>query len=319
MHSTSVQMTLKSKARHTPPAIWFLLFMVIFFAMRESSFLTLANLVSMLRQGSILIILCMGVAFVRIAGGIDLSVGAVMTLAGMVMAWLLAKTSVPTIVGLLAPLFIGLSFGILNGIFVSKMQIPSFIATLGTQGIAFGLSLGMNKGYVISGLPSSLEVLGNGTILGLPTPIWFALFAILLSYILLDLTPFGVYVYAIGGNEDALKLAGKPSWIYKALTFGYAGLMAGLAAIVITTRTMAAQPTVGSGMEFEAFFATVLGGVFAGRGGMFETISGVLFILILRNGLNLMGVPTYLQLAITGIVLIFGIIFSTVLDRHLRQ
>lgn len=312
-------MTLKAKARQAPPAIWVLLLMIVFFAARESSFLTFSNLISMLRQGSILIILCVGVAFVRIGGGIDLSVGTVMTLSGMVMAWILAKTSAPVIVGLLAALFVGLSFGMLNGIFVSKMRIPSFIATLGTQGIAYGLSLGMNKGYVISGLPTSLEALGNGAILGLPVPIWFAIFATILSYILLSLTQFGVYVYAIGGNEDALKLAGRPSWMYKALTFGYAGLMAGLAAIVITARTMAAQPTVGSGMEFEAFFATVLGGVFAGRGGMLETILGVLFILVLRNGLNLMGVPTYLQLAIIGIVLIFGIIFSTVLDRRLRQ
>jgi len=312
-------MPLKERLKQAPPAIWVLLLMIAFFASREATFLTIGNLLSMLRQGSILIILCMGVAFVRIGGGIDLSVGAVMTLSGMIIAWLLAKASMPMFPAILLALLAGLCLGMLNGFFVTKMRIPSFIATLGTQGIAFGISLGMNKGYVISGLPSSFEPLGHGLVLGLPIPIWFALFAILLSFILLNLTQFGVYVYAIGGNEDALTLAGKPSWKYKAMTFGYAGFMSGLAAIVITARTMAAQPTVGSGMEFEAFFATVLGGVFAGRGGIFETMLGVLFILVLRNGLNLMGVPTYLQLAIIGTVLILGIIFSTIIDRRFRR
>lgn len=319
MSVAAVRQPSESLLRRIPPAVYALLLMTLFFASREPSFLTLSNLVSMLRQGSILIILCMGVTFVRIAGGIDLSVGAVMTFSGMVMAWILSKTSLPLPVGLLAALFVGFLFGMLNGVFVSRLQIPSFIATLGTQGIAAGFSLGINKGYVISDLPPALETLGNGAFLGVPIPIWFTLLAIIVSFVLLKFTPFGIYTYAIGGNEEALTLSGKPSWLYKTLTFGYAGLMAGLAAIVITARTMAAQPTVGMGMEFEAFFATVLGGVFAGRGGIVETILGVLFILVLRNGLNLMGVPTYYQLAIIGVVLISGIIFSLLLDRRLKR
>lgn len=305
--------------RRTPPVVWALVLMAVFFSSREPSFLTVANLANLLCQGSILIILCLGVAFVRIAGGIDLSVGAVMTFSGMGMAWVLTRTSLPVAAGVTAALAIGGAFGMLNGIFVSKLQIPSFIATLGTQGIAIGFSLGMNKGYVISELPSALEPLGNGIFLGLPVPIWFFLLAALLSIVLLDFTPFGVYTYAIGGNEEALVLSGKPSWLYKAFCFGCAGLMAGLAAVVITSRTMVAQPTVGVGMEFEAFFASVLGGVSAGRGGVAETMLGVLFILILRNGLNLIGVPTYFQLAIIGVMLISGIILSMLLDKRLNR
>jgi len=293
--------------------------MILLFAISEPTFLTLSNLVNMLRQGSILIILCMGVAFVRISGGIDLSVGGNMTLCGMVVAWLLTKTSMPMALILLSSLLVGSVFGLLNGLFVTKMRIPSFIATLGTQGITLGLSLGMNNGYVIAELPQSFNFLGNGVLLGIPMPIWFVALTILVSWFLLNFTRFGVYVYAIGGNEEALTLSGKPSWKYKALAFGYAGLMAGIAAIVITSRTMTAQPTVGAGMEFEAFFATVLGGIFAGRGGMAEALLGVIFILILRNGLNLAGVPTYIQLAIIGITLLIGIIFSTLVDRKFRQ
>jgi ribose transport system permease protein len=212
-----------------------------------------------------------------------------------------------------------LAFGLLNGLFVTKMRIPSFIATLGTQGITLGLSLGMNNGYVIAELPQSFDFFGNGVFLSLPMPIWFVIATVLLSFFLLNFTRFGIYVYAIGGNEDALTLSGQPSWKYKAFAFGYAGLMAGVAAIVITSRTMTAQPTVGAGMEFEAFFATVLGGIFAGRGGMAEALLGVVFVLILRNGLNVTGVPTYIQLAIIGIVLLVGIIFSTLVDRKFRQ
>lgn len=315
----SKKVPLSKIIQQAPPVIWVLLVMVFLFSITEPTFLTFGNLVNMLRQGSILIILCMGVAFVRISGGIDLSVGGVMTFCGMAVAWLLTKTSLPQLIILISALVVGLFFGLLNGLFVTKMNVPSFIATLATQGISLGLSLGMNNGYVIAELPQNFSFLGNGVFLGLPMPIWFVFGAILVSTFLLNFTRFGVYIYAIGGNEDALTLSGKPSWIYKAMTFGYAGLMAGVAAIVITSRTMTAQPTVGAGMEFEAFFATVLGGIFAGRGGMIEALLGVTFILVLRNGLNLAGVPTYIQLAIIGIVLLIGIIFSTLLDRKFRQ
>lgn len=310
---------LGKRLQQAPPVVWVLLAMVILFAASEPTFLTLSNLVNMLRQGSILIILCMGVAFVRIAGGIDLSVGGNMTFCGMLAAWMLTKTSMPMALTLLCSLAVGTAFGLLNGLFVTKMRIPSFIATLGTQGITLGLSLGMNNGYVIAELPQSFGFFGNGIFVGIPMPIWFVAITILVSYVLLNFTRFGVYVYAIGGNEDALTLSGRPSWKYKALAFGYAGLMASISAIVITSRTMTAQPTVGAGMEFEAFFATVLGGIFAGRGGMSEALLGVIFILILRNGLNLAGVPTYVQLAIIGIALLIGIIFSTLVDRKFRQ
>lgn len=319
MQRVSSRIPFGKRLQQAPPVIWVLLVMIFFFTIGEPTFLTLSNLVNMLRQGSILIILCMGVAFVRISGGIDLSVGGNMTFCGMAVAWMLTKTSLPMILVLFCSLLLGAAFGMLNGLFVTKMRIPSFIATLGTQGITLGLSLGMNNGYVIAELPQSFNFLGNGVLLGIPMPIWFVAATILVSYILLNFTRFGVYVYAIGGNEDALTLSGRPSWKYKALAFGYAGLMAGISAIVITSRTMTAQPTVGAGMEFEAFFATVLGGIFAGRGGMAEALLGVIFILILRNGLNLAGVPTYVQLAIIGITLLIGIIFSTLVDRKFRQ
>ncbi|MBC7233475.1 MAG: ABC transporter permease [Chloroflexi bacterium] len=305
----------KTLLRQVPTVVWVLLGMILFFARFAPAFFTLKNAVNLLTQGSILMILCMGVIVVKITGGIELSVGAVMTLAGMVMAWALAYAKLPIPVALLLSLIVGGLCGLLNGFFVTKMDIPSFIATLGTQGIAAGISLGMNNGNVIWGLPASIGYLGNGTFLHLPVPMWLSVLAFLCSFTLLNFTPFGVYVYALGGNEQALVLTGKPAWWYKTLVYVYAGLMAGLAAIVITGRNMCAQPTVGLGMEFEAFSAVVLGGSFAaGRGTAIGTVIGVLFILILRNGLNVMGIPTYIQLAIIGPVLIGAIVLSVLVE-----
>jgi len=311
--------TLQSALVRIPPVVWALLAMVVFFARMDPRFLTLSNVANLFTQGSILMILCMGVVVVSIAGGIELSVGAVMTLAGMLMAWVLVNTGLPIALALLVPLVVGALCGILNGIFVARMNIPSFIATLGTQGMAIGLCLGMNKGNVIAGLPPAVGNIGGGSWLGVPVPIWVSVVAFASSFILLRFTPFGLYVYAIGGNEQALKLTGRPSWWYKILTFVYAGLMAGLAAIIITSRNMTAQPTVGLGMEFEAFSGTVLGGCVAGRGGAVETTLGVLFILVLRNGLNVMGVPTYYQLAIIGTALISAIVVSVVLEQRMAR
>jgi ribose transport system permease protein len=136
----------------------------------------------------------------------------------------------------------------------------------------------------------------------------------------LNHTKFGVYVYAIGGNEEALKLAGKPVSLYKVLPYAYSGFTAGIAALIVISRNMAAQPTVGLGMEFEAFAGVVLGGSYmAGRGTAGGALLGAIVILVLRNGLNLIGIPTYMQLAIIGAVLITAIVASTVVERKVQK
>jgi len=319
MQLTRGRVALKSILTSVPTVTWILAAMVLFFARTEPTFLTLSNAANLLRQGAVLLILCMGVIVVKIAGGIELSVGGVLTLAGMLMAWSLVYWHVPLFVSVLIALAVGTICGVLNGIFVTRMQVPSFIATLGMQGMSIGLSLAMNKGSVVWGMPKTADWFGNGILLGLPVPMLLFLLTFVLTFVLLGWTPFGVYVYALGGNEAALKLAGRPSWWYRVLTFTYAGLMAGLAGVIMTSRTMAAQPTVGQGMEFEAFSAVVLGGsVVAGRGTAIGALLGALFILILRNGLNVMGVATYYQLAIIGVVLISAIVLSVLLDRRLH-
>ena len=307
-------------ALRVPTVLWVLMAMIAHFARATPNFFSGQNALNLFTQGSILLILCMGVIVVKITGGIELSNGAVLSLAGFIMAYTLSQWKLPIPVSLAITLMVGVLCGLLNGFFVAKLRIPSFIATLGTQGIATGLSLGLSNARVIAGLPPSIARLGSGTFAGLPVPIWATLLAFASSYVLLNMTKFGVYIYAIGGNEEALNLAGKPSWKYKALAYAYSGLTAGLAAIVLTARNVSAHPTVGLGLEFQAFSGVVLGGSFAaGRGTVGGAVIGALFILVLRNGLNVMGVPTYIQLAVTGPALIGAIVLSTVVERRVQK
>ena len=303
-----------------PTVTWILIVMMIYFSASNSNFLTFANAANLCRQGAILLILCLGVIVVKITGGIELSNGAVMSLCGMVLAWVMVNMNMPPYLAIIISMLVGILFGTLNGIFVTFMGIPSFVATLGTQGIAVGLALGMNNGNVIGGLPERFSMIGNDNFLNIPIPLWAIILVFILTSVLLNRTPFGVYVYALGGNEEALKLSGKPAWLYKVLAYSYSGLTAGIAACILTSRNMAAQPTVGLGMEFEAFAGAVLGGSYiAGKGTAMGGVLGGIFILILRNGLNILGIPTYLQLAIFGTVLITAIVLSTLVERRVQK
>ena len=320
MRTKSNTRSLKASLLKIQPVNIVFIVMLIFFSIAAPNFLSMENALSLARQGALLMILCMGVIVVKITGGMDLATGAIMTLAGMIMAWTMVKMNFPLPIACLLAVLTAVFFGFLNGFFVSVMKIPSFISTLGTQGIAIGLALGLNEGNVIGDLPAVTSVIGNNDFLGIPNPLLITIFVIGLSFILLNLTKFGMYIYAIGGNEEALKLAGKPVVLYKILAYTYSGLTAGIAALILTSRNMAAQPTVGMGMEFQAFAGVVLGGSFmAGRGTVSGAVLGALVILILRNGLNLIGIPTYLQLAIFGSVLISAIVISTLIEQNAQK
>jgi ribose transport system permease protein len=312
--------SLKNTLLSVPPVVWVLLLMLVFFSITGGNFLSLDNALNLCKQGAALLILCMGVIFVKITGGMDLSNGAVLSLSGMVMGWVLANTGLPVGFALIGAILCSVLFGLLNGFMVSIMGIPSFIATLGSQGIALGLALGMNNGRIIGGVPDSLAVIGGGDLFGIPYPFIIALGVFALSYILLNHTKFGIYVYAVGGNAEALKLSGKSINLIRTLAYAYSGLTAGIAALILTSRNMAAHPTIGQGMEFEAFAGVVLGGSYlAGKGTATGAALGAIVIIILRNGLNIIGIPTFLQLAIFGSVLISAIIASTLVEQNVRK
>ena len=277
-------------------------------AVASDSFLTASNLTNILRQVSINAIIAIGMTYVILTGGIDLSVGAVMALSGTIMAGLLSQ-GVDGSVAVLACLGIGLAFGTANGAFVATARMPPIIVTLATMGIARGLALIYTGGYPISGLPSWMREIGNGTVLGIQTPVLIMLLAYAAAWVLLARTPMGRYVYAIGGNEQATRLSGIRVGRYKLLVYALSGLTAALAGLVLTSRLMSGQPNAGAGFELDAIAAVVLGGtaIAGGRGSIVGTLLGALLLGVLNNGLNMVGVNPYIQNVIKGVIILLAI------------
>lgn len=310
---------IRNRLKHLPTVVWGLVLLCVVFTLASNNFFTGRNLLNILQQGSFLVILCMGVVVVKIMGGIELSVGGVMSLAGMIMAHTIVNMGFSVLGGVAAALLVGVVFGTLNGFVVDKMKVPSFVGTLGVRYIAVSLGLVLNDGNVIWGLPESAKTIGNSAIVGIPFNIFVLILTIMTTFVVLRFTRLGSFFYAIGGNEEALILSGKRSWLYKIIGYAYCGVFASVAGIVMTFRMQAAQPTVGVGMEFEAFSACVLGGaIAAGKGNVAGVVIGALFIVILRNGLNNIGIPSFYQLAVVGAAIILSIVVTVFMDRRLE-
>lgn len=275
----------------------------------SESFFSVSNLLNVLRQVSIVGILAVGMTFVILTGGIDLSVGAVMALSGTIAAGLMVNMGLPGGVGLLAGLGIGLGLGLFNGVLVAWGRMPAIIVTLATMGIARGLGLIYSGGYPISGLPSWVSWFGIGRVGIVPVPVILMVVIYAIAWLLLQRTPFGRHVYAVGGNELAAKLSGvKTQWV-KLGVFAISGVTSALAALVLTGRLMSGQPNAGVGFELDAIAAVVLGGtaISGGRGLILGTLIGAILLGILNNGLNLMGINPYLQDVIKGFIILLAI------------
>ena len=313
------EISIKKTIASFPQIFWGILLLGFVFSILSGNFLTGRNLLNILQQGSFLIVICMGVIIVKIMGGIELSVGGVMSLAGMVMAYTIVNFHFSVFGGILAAVVVGALAGGFNGIFVEKMNVPSFIATLGMQYIAVSLALVINDGNVIWGLPKEVSAISKSSILGIPFLIFITIFAVLFTFIILRYTVLGSYFYAIGGNEEALKLSGKKSWVYKIIGYSLSGIFAAIAGVLMTIRMQAAQPTIGIGMEFEAFSSCVLGGaIAAGKGDAIGALLGALFIIVLRSGLNNIGISTFYQLAIIGMSIIVSIVITIFLNKKIN-
>ncbi|MEE2861146.1 MAG: ABC transporter permease [Paracoccus sp. (in: a-proteobacteria)] len=275
----------------------------------SDNFFTISNLLNVLRQVSVVGILAVGMTFVILTGGIDLSVGAVMALAGTMAAGLMVNMGLPGGVGLLAALAVGLGLGVFNGFMVAWGKMPSIIVTLATMGIARGLGLIYSGGYPISGLPGWVSWFGVGRIGIIPVPVIIMLIIYLVAWLVLQRTPFGRHVYAIGGNETAARLSGVRTRMVKLSVFAISGVTAALASIVLTGRLMSGQPNAGVGFELDAIAAVVLGGtaIAGGRGLILGTLIGAVLLGILNNGLNLVGINPYMQDVIKGLIILLAI------------
>nr|WP_314625533.1 ribose ABC transporter permease [uncultured Janthinobacterium sp.] len=274
-------------------------------------FFSTDNLVNIARQVSINAIIAVGMSCAILSGGIDLSVGSVMALTGTLTAGLMVA-GLPPGLAIAAGLAVGIAFGVGNGFFVAYAKMPPIIVTLATMGIARGLALLYTGGYPINDLPDWFEFFGRGSVLGVQTPIVVMLLVFLAAYVLLDHTPLGRYIYAIGGNEEATRLSGVRVARYKLLVYAISGGTAAIAGLVLTSRLMSGQPNAGIGFELDAIAAVVMGGtaITGGRGSIVGTLIGAVMLGVLNNGLNMMGVSPYLQNIIKGVIILLAIYIS---------
>lgn len=271
-------------------------------------FLTWENLGNIGRQVSINAIIATGMTLVIIAGGIDLSVGAVMTLAMTFGAGaMLAGISVPLAVAL--ALLTGIVCGAVNGVLIAYARLPAIIVTLAAMEIPRGVALLYTGGYPLSNLPAAFGPIGRGEILGVHVPTLVMLAVVIAGHVFLTRFVAGRAFYALGGNEEAARLAGLPVKRYKLLAYTLSGFTAALAGVVLASRLMSGQPNAGIGFELDAIAAVVLGGtsIAGGRGAIVGTLIGAVTLGVLNNGLNLMSVSPYTQKILKGVIILLAI------------
>ncbi|TFB08418.1 ribose ABC transporter permease [Candidatus Atribacteria bacterium MT.SAG.1] len=280
------------------------------FSILSERFFTISNMLIVMRQTSIVAFLAVGMSFVIIGAGIDLSVGSVLAFSGAVGAGVMQNGGI--FFGILAGLALGTALGAFNGIVITKLKIPSFIATLAMMAIARGGTLVYTDGRPITGLPSSFAFLGRGYIGNVPFPIILMLIIFILAYIVLKLTRFGRYVYATGGNINAARASGIKVNNVIISTFAISGFLSGLTGMVLASRLNSAQPTAGMGYELDAIAAVVLGGtnLFGGEGELWGTLVGAFIMGILNNGLNMLNVSSFYQQVVKGIVILIAVIVA---------
>jgi ribose transport system permease protein len=280
-------------------------------------FLTVSNLLNIAQQTSINAIVAAGMTFVIVSGGIDLSVGSIVALAGVVLGVLL-QSGQPPLMAIAGAIAVGTGCGLLNGVIISLGGLPPFIATLGMMSVARGAALVFTEGRPVSGFDEGFRWMATGTVGFVPAPVVVMLAVYAAAYIVLTRTTFGRYVYAIGGNEEATRLSGVAVRFHKTAIYGVSGALSAVAAIVLTARLNSAQPIAGMMYELDAIAAVVIGGtsLTGGSGSLIGTLIGALIMGVLRNGLNLLGVSSFLQQIVIGGVIVGAVLVDTLLKRH---
>jgi ribose transport system permease protein len=295
-----------------------LLLICVVFALGSSEFLTASNLLNVALQTSIIAIVAIGMTFVIFTAGIDLSVGSLMALCGAVAAGIAVRQGMDTYLSISIALGVGMFLGAVNGLMVVKGGIPPFVATLSMLAIARGLTLVYTEGRPIAGLDERFIYWGTGQVLGIPLPVIIMIIIAVVAHIITRYTPFGLHVYSTGGNEETTRLAGISPDRIKMAVYMISGILAALGGILLTARLWSAQPNAAVGWELDAIAAPVLGGtsLFGGVGSIGGTVIGAFIIGVLSNGLNLMGVPSYYQQVIKGLVLILAVTVDLINKRR---
>ena len=280
-------------------------------------FATVSNLVNVLEQSAITGTVAIGMTFVILTGGIDLSVGSLVALTGIAFGLTFRATTL-VLPAVAAALACGAACGAINGALVTAGRLPPFIATLGMMSVARGLALMASDGRPISGFPPAVRALAGSGPIGVPTTVLVMLALYAVAHVTLRRTVLGRYVYAIGGNETAARLSGVRVARYKIVVYVISGVASAVTTLLLVARLNSAQPIAGTSYELDAIAAVVIGGtsLLGGAGSVLGTLVGALIMSVLRNGLNLLGVSAYAQQLAIGAVIVGAVLLDTTLRRR---
>lgn len=290
--------------------LWVMIILILILSVISPSFFRGQNLLNIIKQASITGVIGVGMTFVLITGGIDLSVGSVMALSGTMAASVaVAEKNMPIALVILVGVGLGALCGLINGIGVSYIGFPPFIMTLGMMTIARGIPLVFTNGTPIFGLSEEFNMIANSRVLGVPSLVIFLVITVLAGHIILSKTVLGRRIYAVGGNEDAARLSGVSTAKVKLFVYVFCGILSGIAGILICSRITSGNGTVAEGYEMNAISAAVIGGVSmtGGSGNVLGMVVGAMILTIIQNSFDIMGVNSFYQNIIKGIIILLAV------------
>jgi ribose transport system permease protein len=282
-----------------------LILVFLFLSIVSPVFLTFNNIFNIISQTTVTAIIAIGMTFVIITAGIDLSVGSSAALGGMIGTLVIVNMHLDWPLGVLAGTLVGGLVGLVNGLLITKANLNPFIATLGMMSVARGLVYLSTNAVGVYGLPGDFAVLGEGSIYGVPVPLGILVIVALLAYFLLNRTRLGRYTYALGSNREAARLSGIPIALTLLAIYALQGLLAGFGGMIASSRVVSGQPNFGVGLELDVIAATVIGGasLFGGEGSIVGTLIGAFLIALIRNGAVLLNINEFYQDVIIGLVI----------------
>ncbi len=311
---------MKQKMKALPPVSWMLVIIIVIFSISSPNYLTFSNFRNILIQSTPLMIVAFAQTCIVLTQGTDLSLGAQVSFV-TVMTVFLAKRGVPLLLSMVVSVLLTVCIGAVNGLIIARGNILPFIATFGMQNIVNSISLLLTSGASIYFPSFTYRIITESTFLFIPLMVWIAVLTFILVWIILRKTKFGTNIIGLGGNREALALAGISPSKSIIKTYAFAGFIAGIAGIVTLCRVESGQPIVATGWEFQAVAATLLGGTSLreGKGGVTGTIFGVLLITVVKNGLNIIGIKSIYQNAIIGSIVLTAIIIDAVIRIRSKE
>ncbi|MFK0403232.1 ABC transporter permease [Microbacterium sp. NPDC090225] len=297
-----------------------LVVLFIFFSVASPNFLTWSNVSGILLSTAVIGILALGTTFVIITGGIDLSLGTGMALCSVMTGVFITNMGLPVFVGVIGGIATGVLMGLVNGVNITFLRLPPFIATLAMMMIAGGLALvisGVAPIYFSSSAPDFKQIALGTLIPGLPNAVLITLVLAVIAYLVLSKTLLGRYTFAIGSNEEATRLSGVNTRRWTIFVYMFAGAFTGIAGVIIASRLDSAQPQIGTGYELQAIAAVIIGGtsLLGGRGSILGTVIGALIMSVLVNGLRIMSIQSEWQNIVVGVVILIAVFFDSLRNR----